>query len=549
MLGRLRVIGVVGLLIAICAAIPKLTHAQQHEVVKTEGGSVQGAFNADRSVFIFKGIPFAAPPVGDLRWKEPHPVVAWPGVRKADKFAPACMQTDVYGDIYFRDSQPSEDCLNLNIWIPPGTAASAKLPVLVWFYGGGFVAGGNSERRYDGENLAKKGIIVVEPNYRLGLFGFFSHPELAKESGHNSSGNYGLLDQAAALRWVVKNIAAFGGDPKNLTIAGESAGSLSVSALMASPLSRNLFQKAMGESGAFFPSERRGGLGMKTCEETEKVGVKFMEEEGAKSLAEMRAKPAQELLEAAAAKHHNGFDFWPNVDGYYLPASVFTIFTEGKQSHVPLLAGWNADENKMSVLMAPVKPTANSFAEDAHKRFGDQADQFLKLYPASSDEEAITSAEALAGDDFIAYATWKWIDMQRKTAKATVYQYRFDQLRPVKPGKMEGSVPAGEAGARHAGEIEYVFETLPSDEGVPWSDGDIKVSEAMAAYWTNFVKTGNPNSNGLPDWPKSDSHNQYQVLHFSDKGIRAMADALRPRYEFLDAQTTKDFPKQDSAAK
>jgi para-nitrobenzyl esterase len=519
----------------------------QPDRVKVESGVLEGTANSDGSVRIFKGVPFAASPVGDLRWKAPQPAVAWEGVRRADKFGSACLQTDVFGDIYFRDAQPSEDCLNLNIWIP--THADRKnLQVFVWFYGGGFVAGANSEPRYDGENLAKKGVIVVEPNYRLGVCGFYSHPELAKESGHNSSGNYGLMDQAAALQWVVKNIAAFGGDPANITIGGESAGSLSVSALMASPLSRSLFQKALGESGAFFPSPKPGGHELKPRTETEQFGVTFAEELGAKSLAEMRAKPGKELLEAAA-KHNRGFDFWPNVDGYYLPADVQTIFAQGEQSHVPLLAGWNADEDKVAVLLAEHKPTAKSFAEHARARFGDQAEQFLKLYPAATDEQALISAEALAGDDFIAFGTWKWIDTQRKTAHVPVYQYLFEQLRPVKPGKMIGPLPAEEAGARHAGEIEYVFETLKSDEGVTWSDGDLKVSEAMATYWTNFVKTGDPNGGGLPNWPKSDSEDRYHVMHFSGASIHAAADGLRPRYEFLDAHAASSQTAQSDGKK
>src|SRR5271169_6141171 len=248
--------------------------------VTVANGRLEGASNADHTVRIFKGIPFAAPPVGELRWKAPQPAASWTGVRPADKFGPACLQTNVFGDIYFRDAQPSEDCLNLNIWIP-AKPASAKLPVFLWYYGGGFVAGSGSEPRYDGENFAKKGVIIVNPNYRLGIFGFFSHPELSKESGRNASGNYGLLDQVAALQWVVKNISAFGGDPHNITIAGESAGSFSVSALMASPLSRDLFQKAIGESGAFFPSGPNAGLRVKPLSDTEQFGVKFAESVGA----------------------------------------------------------------------------------------------------------------------------------------------------------------------------------------------------------------------------------------------------------------------------
>jgi para-nitrobenzyl esterase len=507
--------------------------------VTVENGKLQGTANEDHSVRMFKGIPFAAPPVGELRWKPPQPALNWSGVRQADKFGAACLQTNVFGDIYFRDAQPSEDCLTLDIWIP-AKPASAKIPVIVWFYGGGFVAGSASEPRYDGENLAKKGVIIVNPNYRLGVFGFFSYPELSKESGRNASGNYGLLDQVAALQWVVKNIAAFGGDPRNITIAGESAGSFSVSELMASPVSRDLFQKAIGESGGFSPP-------LRPLAETELAGVKFAESVGAKSLAEMRAKPGDELLQAAA-KLNRGFGFGPNVDGYFLPTDALPIYAQGAQSHVPLLAGWNADEGKMFVLLAPQKTTAGSFAQLARARFRDQAADFLKLYPATTDQEAVLSAEALAGDDFIAFSTWKWTDMQAKTGNAPVYQYHFEQVPAVKPGAMIGSIPAAEAGARHACEIEYVFETLKSQAGVPWTDDDFKVSEAMASYWVNFATTGNPNGKGLPDWPKYDSKDGYQVMHLSGKNIHAAVDALRDRYEFLDAHPVKPAAKQDASS-
>ena len=508
------------------------THAAD-DVVTIESGKLQGTTNADRSVRIFKGIPFAAPPVGDLRWKAPQPAKSWTGIRPADKYASACLQTNVFGDIYFRDAQPSEDCLNLNIWIPANVTAK-NLPVFLWYYGGGFVAGANSEPRYDGEALAKKGIIVVEPNYRLGAFGFFSHPELTKESGHNSSGNYGLLDQVAALQWVIKNIAAFGGDPRNITIGGESAGSLSVSALMASPLSRNLFQKALGESGAFFPIGPSGGMQLKPVSQTEPPNVKFAESIGAKSLAELRAKPANELLQAAA-KLNNGFAFGPNIDGYFLPTDVRTIFTRGEQAKVPLLAGWNADEAKLGVLFNPQKTTTKTFADMARARFGDAAPEFLKLYPASTDAEAVRSAEDFAGDDFIAFSTWKWLDMQLKSASAPVYQYLFQQVPKTKPGAMIGPLPASEAGSRHAGEIEYVFETLKSVEGVTWADDDFAVSELMANFWVNFVKTGNPSATGLPNWPALNKKDGYQVMYLIDSHSHAAADAHRARYEFLDA--------------
>jgi para-nitrobenzyl esterase len=509
--------------------------------VKVNSGTLAGTSNQDHTVRIFKGIPFAAPPVGDLRWKAPQPTPGWEGVRQADKFGSACLQTNVFGDIYFRDNQPSEDCLNLNIWIP-AKPAQAKLPVLLWFYGGGFVAGANSEPRYDGENLAKKGVIVVEPNYRLAVFGFLAHPELTHESEHKASGNYGLLDQVAALRWVVKNIAAFGGDPHNITIAGESAGSLSVSALMASPLSRDLFQKAMGESGAFFAGGTTGGLVPKRLSDAEQMGLEFAKSVGADSLAAMRAKPADELLQAAA-KRNRGFGFGVDIDGYFLSTDVPAIYAQGDQSHVPLLAGWNADEGKMLVLFNPLKPTAKSFAEQASTRFGDQAPEFLKYYPANTDQQALVSAEALASDDFIAFATWKWIEMQRKTGDSAVYRYHFEQVPAVKPGAMVGPIPAGELGSKHAGEIEYVFQTLKSQNGVPWTEDDFKVSDVMSSYWANFVKNGNPNGKGLPEWPTYSSKNGFQLMHLSGKSIQAAADALHDRYEFLDAQTARAHEK------
>jgi len=510
------------------------TRCADQVIVST--GELQGALNSDHSVLMFKGIPFAAPPTGDLRWKPPQPAHKWSGVRPADQFGPACMQTDVFGDIFFRDAQPSEDCLNLNIWLPASATAKSKLPVFVWYYGGGFVAGGNSEKRYDGEALAKKGIIVVEPNYRLGVFGFLSHPELTKESGHNSSGNYGLLDQAAALEWVVKNIAAFGGDPHNITIGGESAGSASVSALMASPLSRKLFQKAIGESGAFF-SSRPGALQPKALPDSEQAGLKFAEGMGVKSLAELRAKSGDELLQAAA-KLDRGFGFAPNLDGYLLPASVQNIYGKGEQARVPLLAGWNADEGKIMVLMNPKKPTAASFSDMAKERFGDHSAEFLKLYPASNDDEALVSAETLSGDDFIGFSTWKWMELQVKNSNSPVYRYHFEQVPKAKPGAMVGTVPASEAGARHACEIEYVFQTLTlAHEDTPWADDDFKVSEAMATYWTNFVKSGNPNSSGLPDWPPYHGKDGYTIMHLSGRNLAAAPDTVRSRYLFLDARS------------
>jgi para-nitrobenzyl esterase len=534
MLRLIRVIAMAGLLLVVGVAC--ISTASASDKVKTQAGVVEGTMNAGGTVRMFKGVPFAAPPVGDLRWKAPQPVPKWPGVRQAEKFGPACMQTDVFGDIHFRDVEPSEDCLNMAIWIP-AKSAGKKIPVLVWFYGGGFVAGGNSELRYDGESLAKKGIIVVSPNYRLGVFGFFSHPDLTKESGHAASGNYGLMDQVAALKWVKENIAAFGGDPANVTIAGESAGSFSVCALMATPLARGLFQRAMGESGAFFPSNPQGPLGLKPLAVTEQAGAKFAESLGAKTLADLRAIPGDKLLQAAA-KRNRGFDFAPNIDGYYFPEDPRAIYAAGRQAHVPLLAGWNADEGKMTILFSPAKPTAKSFAQQAEKRFGSEAAEFLKVYPAATDAEALESAYQLASDDFIAYSTWKWLNQQAVTGDSTVYTYHFEQVPATRPDEKMGPIPASEVGSRHAGEIEYVFQTLKSKDE-PWTADDFKVSDVMSSYWANFVKTGNPNGPGLPEWPAYSQGDDHQVMHLLDNSSHAAPESTRARYEFLDAHAPK----------
>src|SRR5580700_171336 len=306
--------------------------------VRTEAGSVEGSASTDGKVQMFKGVPYAAPPVGALRWKEPQPVPSWQGVRKVTEFGARCMQGNVFGDMVFRDAAPSEDCLYLNVWAPKASPG-AKLPVMVWIYGGGFQAGATSEPRQDGEHLAHKGVVVVSMNYRLGIFGFFSHPELTKESPHHASGNYGLLDQAAALQWVRKNIAAFGGDPENVTIFGESAGSLSVSALMASPVSKGMIHRAIGESGAFFGRT----LPPKPLPESEQDGVKFAASMGAGSLEKLRAMSSQETLDAAS-KGKNAFHFGPNIDGYFFPENPAGIYAKGNEAHIALLAGWNHDE-------------------------------------------------------------------------------------------------------------------------------------------------------------------------------------------------------------
>jgi para-nitrobenzyl esterase len=497
--------------------------------VKTAGGLVKGSTSADGKVRIFMGIPYAAPPVGELRWRPPQAAVPWTGVRDATIAGPACVQGQMFGDISF--DQKSEDCLTLNIYGPAG-AERGRLPVMVWIHGGGFQAGGGPEPRHDGQAFARKAVVLVTFNYRLGVFGFLAHRELTEETARQVSGNYGMLDQVAALRWVQENIAAFGGDPGNVTIFGESAGSFAVSGLMASPLAEGLFHKAIGESGAFF-SAGGGTLSLAPLGDAEKAGARFVESTGAASIAALRAKPAQEVLDAALKTRQF---FAPIVDGYFLPSDAYTIYAAGRQHHVPLLAGWNADEMRAAVTLRPQKPTAQSFAEDTRKRFGAHADAILKAYPAATDAEALESAAALGSDMFIGYATWKWMELHGATGGSPVYRYSFDRKIPVPPDNKVNGVPATSAdiGARHAGEIEYVFGTLDrSLPKVPWEAADRALSDAMTAYWANFARTGDPNGPGLPKWPRYSASDR-RVLHL-DATIKDANDAMRPRYEAIDA--------------
>ena len=501
--------------------------------VRTESGAVEGTTSTDGKVQIFKGIPFAAPPVGPLRWKEPQPITAWQGVRKAAEFGPRCMQGNVFGDMVFHDGGPSEDCLYLNVWTPKASA-SAKLPVMVWIYGGGFQAGATSEGRQDGENLAHKGVVVVSMNYRLGIFGFFSHPELTKESPHHASGNYGLLDQAAALEWVHKNIAEFGGDPNNVTIFGESAGSFSVCALMASPLSKNLIAKAIGESGAFFGRT----LTAKPLADSEKAGAEFAQENNAATLEQLRAMPAAELLEAAM-KNRNSFRFNPNIDGYFFPESPAEVYASGKQAHIALLAGWNHDEGNYHGFFGKDAATKENYATKISEMFGDKSGEVLKAFPGDTDEQAKASADLLATANFIGYGTWKWLNIQIKLRNVAVYRYEFDEAPPIAPtGPAAGEAPR----AYHSAEIEYVFQDLDSkkvdSKPVAWSPEDRKLSDLMSSYWTNFARTGDPNGPGMPKWPRYDAQDGFETMHLSANS-KASADQQRTQYTLLDSLSGK----------
>jgi para-nitrobenzyl esterase len=488
--------------------------------VQTSAGVVEG--KEDGAVVAFLGIPYAAPPVGDLRWKPPAPAVKWSGIRKATGFGPHCMQGKVYDDMVFRDPGGSEDCLSLNIWLP-AKASRTKLPVMVWIYGGGFAAGTTSEQRQDGTYLAQQGVIVVSMNYRLGIFGFFVHPELAKESARNAAGNYGLLDQTAALQWVHDNIAAFGGDPGNVTIFGESAGSFSVSAQMASPLAKGLFQKAIGESGAAFSSEgmQFEPRAVRETKDVERVREKL----GVSKLADLRAVPAEKLVAEFGTEAEGVFKFGPDVDGYFLPEPAPAIFAAGKQNDVPLLAGWNRDEASFDVVLDPQKPTAASMKESAEKTFGERAPEFLRLYPTGTDEQVQRSAIDWAGDKFIAWATWAWMEAQSTTGKQPIYRYRFELGPPSDP-------KGPQLGAYHSADIQYVFGQLDSEAGVKWNRNNRELSAQMQKYWANFARSGDPNGPGLPKWPTYSAGDGWQVMYLGDPSV-ARKDELRERYLFL----------------
>ncbi len=490
--------------------------------VKIANGVLEGV--DESGVRAFKGVPFAAPPIGDLRWRAPQPVKNWTGVRQAHDFGPRAMQLPIFSDMQFRSDGVSEDCLYLNVWTPAKSATDA-LPVLVYFYGGGLVAGDGSEYRYDGESLARRGIVTLTVNYRLGKLGFFSHPELTRESPHKASGNYGFLDQAAALQWVQKNIAAFGGDPKRVTIAGESAGSYSVSAQMASPLSKNLIAGAIGESGSLL------GSPIASLAEVEKMGVEIGEKIGATSLAALRAMPAQELLEATSKP---GIPRLPTVvDGYFFTKSPIEVFASGQQSQVPLLVGWNSQESSYRNILGKEESTQANYASAVKNMYGPQADQMLKVYNASTDADVEQVATDMASDRFIGFGTWKWSDAHARTGGKPVYRYLYARPRPQ---TREGGAAA--KGASHSAEIEYALGNLPTNRVYDWQPEDYKVSEIMQTFFVNFISTGNPNGLGVPEWPVVKSGQPAIVMHI-DAATGAEVEKHRDRYLLLDKMSTE----------
>jgi para-nitrobenzyl esterase len=493
--------------LALCAMSATVLFAQENNgfpvQTKVENGTIEGLYDTKSGLQFYLGVPFAKPPVGDLRWKAPQALDNWTGTKSTKAFGPRPVQAIVFGDMNARSNGISEDCLYLNVWTP-AKRNTTGLPVLVYFYGGGFVAGDGSEPRYDGAAMAKKGIVVVTVNYRLGLFGFFAHPELSKEASYKASGNYGLLDQAFALKWVNKNIAAFGGDPKKVTIAGESAGSVSVSAQMVSPLSKNLIAGAIGESGSGISV-----LSAVPLAEAEKVGAEFAKTAGYTSLAQLRAASTRELYEVYQDSRRFGF---PSViDGYFYPKTMAEIFKAKEQAQVPLLLGWNSAEIPgMAFTQGPINE--ETLLKKVKEAYPNDWEEALKVYPHGDAKEVEWAATNLASDRFISYSTWKWFDMHRKNSNQAVYRYLYSKLRPplvdknLTPGLAGGTQPGGfqmppPIGAPHACEIEYCMGNLDLVKDYAWTADDYKVSETMLNYFANFIIKGNPNGDKLPEWP------------------------------------------------
>ena len=480
-------------------------HAQVREADVT-GGKVVGV--VAKGVVSFKGIPFAAPPTGGLRWKAPQPVKPWTGVKTASKFAPACVQDPMFPQLFMAPPELSEDCLYLNVWTPARTPAD-RLPVMVWIYGGGFVGGQTSVPIYDGTRLAEKGVVLVSVAYRLGAFGFLAHPELSRESG-KGSGNFGLQDQIAGLRWVKANIVKFGGDLDRVTIFGESAGGMSVSMLAASPAAKGLFQRAISESGGSFGGPRyqnEGGMTVPPLKVAESKGQAFLTKIGANSISAARALSADAIQKGVGPMTSSTDLFWPVFDGDVLPGDQYERYQAKRFNDTAVLIGTNSDEGG---LFAQPGVTRAGFEKQVREEYGQRADVILAAYPHATDADALKAAKDIMRESTFAWHTWAWAMLQSERGKGRAFVYYYDHRTPQQPN-----------GSGHGSEIPYVFRTLNAPGatalGGPAAPRpeDVKVSDLISAYWTNFAKTGDPNSSGLPAWPAFSASDQ-RVMYFDD---------------------------------
>jgi para-nitrobenzyl esterase len=484
-------IGVAMTAAAACAFV-SLSHAQVSSA-KVTGGQVQGVVS--NGIASFKGIPFAAPPIGDARWKSPQPVKPWNDIKKVEKIAPACMQDTAIGRTLGAPPDISEDCLYLNVWTP-AKAATEKLPVMVWIYGGAFAAGGTNWPLYDGTRLTEKGVVLVSIAYRVGPFGFLAHPDLSKESGRGS-GNYGLEDQIAGLKWVRDNIARFGGDPARVTIFGESAGGIAVSMLTTSPPAKGLFHRAISESGGSMAPARtsaEAGLNVPTLKLAEESGKQFLAKLGVSDIKSARALPPEKIMGAT-----QGFGlFWPTQDGHVIVDDPYRLYQAGKFNDTPVLIGTNSDEG---ALFTPVGPKPEAFAKQIRDGYGPKADTILAAYPHSTEAEAHSAAKNVFRDSLFAWPTWTWANLQSKHGKGKAYVYYFDHRTPQSPD-----------GANHAAEIAFVFRNLSNPMAQP-TEEEKKLSDLISSYWVNFARSGDPNGAGLPQW-SAYTATAPKVMHF-----------------------------------
>lgn len=506
-------------------------HPRNHPTVVVRQGRLAGLF--DHGLREFKGIPYALPPTGPRRWKPPAPPADWQGVRDAVAFGPSCMQPALPADNVYYDPPPamSEDCLTLNVWASKG---AKNMPVIVWIHGGALTIGGSSEPIYDGANFARHGVVFVSINYRLGVFGWLALPALSAESSHHASGNYGLLDQIRALRWVHNNIAAFGGDPHNVTIMGESAGALSVTYLLTSPLARGLFQKAIAESANIraVPELRRPAYGMPSAE---RIGEKFAASAGAPDLEALRTMSSHALLQAATKAH---FRARGTIDGWSLPQQVVDVFDEGRQAHVPLLAGFNSGEiRSQRELLPPAPADAATYKAKIIRGYGKLAPAFLHLYPASN---ISASMLATVRDAVYGWATERMV-RQQSAAGIPAYLYYFDHCYPAARARNLCDF--------HASELPFVFghagrdARLPPNWPRPEDASRYRLSSAMTSYWVGFARTGKPFAKGQPVWKPYSDHRAY--MHFADQpqaehdllpGMFKMQEALFERRRANDRQ-------------